>query len=48
MNSASTMKIIAIALLIAGAGLAFWGYQLPAGSGRNCHRPLQDLPRMRS
>lgn len=33
MNSASTMKIIAIALLVSGVGLAFWGYQLSGGLG---------------
>ena len=33
MNSASMMKIIAIVLLIAGAGLTFWGYQLSGGFG---------------
>jgi len=33
MNSASTTKIIAIGLLVVGAGLAFWGYQLSGGLG---------------
>jgi len=33
MNSASTMKIIAIVLLVSGAGLTFWGYQLSGGLG---------------
>ena len=33
MNSASTMKLIGIALLVVGAGLAFWGYQLSESVG---------------
>ena len=33
MNSTSTMKLIGIALLIVGIGLAFWGYQQSGSVG---------------
>ena len=33
MNSASTMKLIGIALLVVGVGLVFWGYQLSESVG---------------
>ena len=33
MGSSSTMKIIGLALLIVGIGLAFWGYQISESVG---------------
>jgi hypothetical protein len=32
-KSASNMKIIGIALIVIGAGLAFWGYQISGSVG---------------
>ena len=32
-KSASTMKIISIALIVIGIGLAFWGYQISGSVG---------------
>lgn len=33
MDSGSTMKIVGIILMVAGAGLALWGYQLSGSIG---------------
>ncbi len=38
MNSLSTMKLAGIALMIVGAGLAIWGYQMSGSIGSQLTR----------
>ena len=43
-KSKTTMKIISIVLLVAGVGLAFWGYQISGSFGSQLNNAINGSP----
>ncbi|MGD8925501.1 MAG: DUF3185 family protein [Thioalkalispiraceae bacterium] len=43
-NTASTIKILGIALVVIGVGLAFWGYQQSGGVGSQLSETITGSP----
>ncbi len=44
MNSRSTMQLVGVALLVLGAGLAIWGYQMSGSMSSQFHETFSGSP----